>query len=437
MSGSVRQLPWLPLVTGGVLLGALSPALLRLVELWGHFIPQPDLQADYVTGVVWAVALGALFLVWPVSSGDRWALLLLWGAKCFVTLGFMLFYENSYNLDAYAYFETATEHSFPWEEVGFGSGTHNVAALSWIQSHLLGASYHAIKVSYAWIGLLAVYVLYCAGVLFVGREDRRVLYGLGLFPSILFWSSILGKDPLILLGIACYVRGVVGWSRLRNARSLLWIGGGVLLAAMIRLWLGPILLLPLVVFALRGIRGVFARAAFVALVLLALAATLSEFREMFGLETMQDIYSTTDTVSQSWAEGGSGQQAQVRFTGLGSMVRFLPIGAFTALFRPLPGEILNPFGLLAGVENLLLLALVATAVRRTRLRTLGEPLIQWAMVLIVTWASIYGFVSYQNLGTAVRFRLQILPVLLGLLLHLAYSREGAGGETISEASPIR
>ena len=36
---------------------------------------------------------------------------------------------------------------------------------------------------------------------------------LGLYPSIIFWSSILGKDPIAFLGIGMYVFGVVGWSR--------------------------------------------------------------------------------------------------------------------------------------------------------------------------------------------------------------------------------
>ncbi|MDQ3606039.1 MAG: hypothetical protein M3418_07635, partial [Gemmatimonadota bacterium] len=108
----------------------------------------------------------------------------------------------------------------------------------------------------------------------------------------------------------------------------------------------------------------------------------------------------------------------VQFTSIGGMLAFLPIGAFRALFRPLPGEVMNPFGILAGFENLFLLALGALAFWRARLRRLGEPLVQWALLLILIWAAFYGFVS-SNLGAAVRFKLQILPVLLLLLLHLS------------------
>jgi hypothetical protein len=59
--------------------------------------------------------------------------------------------------------------------------------------------------------------------------------------------------------------------------------------------------------------------------------------------------------------------------------------------------------------------------------------VQWAVLLIVVWAAAYGFVSYQNLGGAVRYRLQILPVLVGLLLYIVASRRA--GPAVANAGP--
>ena len=95
---------------------------------------------------------------------------------------------------------------------------------------------------------------------------------------------------------------------------------------------------------------------------------------------------------------------------------------FTALFRPLPGEVLNPFGWLAGFENAVLLALCGRAVLRTRFRELRDPIVLWAVSFVIVWAIVYGFASYQNLGTAVRFKLQVLPILLGLLFYFGRRR---------------
>ena len=83
---------------------------------------------------------------------------------------------------------------------------------------------------------------------------------------------------------------------------------------------------------------------------------------------------------------------------------------------------MNPFGLLAGLESALLLGLVVLALKRVRWATLRQPLVVWAVSLVVVWSSIYGFISSHNLGGAVRFKLQILPVLVTLLLYLSRKR---------------
>ncbi len=80
---------------------------------------------------------------------------------------------------------------------------------------------------------------------------------------------------------------------------------------------------------------------------------------------------------------------------------------------------MNPFGLLAGLENFFLLVLLGMAVVRARLSAFRDPLVLWAALLLVTWAGLYGFISYYNMGAAVRFKLQVLPVLLMLLLYLS------------------
>jgi hypothetical protein len=92
---------------------------------------------------------------------------------------------------------------------------------------------------------------------------------------------------------------------------------------------------------------------------------------------------------------------------------------FTALFRPLPGEISNAFGILAGLENLALLTIFLVAIKHFRSTELKNPVVLWGVLLVLVWTLAYAFISYQNLGGAVRFRLQILPIFLGLLLKFA------------------
>jgi hypothetical protein len=127
----------------------------------------------------------------------------------------------------------------------------------------------------------------------------------------------------------------------------------------------------------------------------------------------QGVYDALETVSSEWAVGGSAQEP-VTFSSWSDVVLFFPIGAFAALFRPLPGEIGGAFGLLAGLENLAILALCVWALVRVRHTRWEFPLV-FAIALIFWWTCIYAFLSYQNLGTAVRFKLQVLPCLMALV----------------------
>ncbi len=104
-------------------------------------------------------------------------------------------------------------------------------------------------------------------------------------------------------------------------------------------------------------------------------------------------------------------------------LKFLPVGFFTALFRPLPGEVMNPFGMLAGLENLLLLGLLWRAIRAWTREVWRDELVVWFLSYVVVWGILYAFISPQNLGAAVRFKVQALPQLLFLLVYVGFIRK--------------
>jgi hypothetical protein len=412
--------------------GLLVLLLLDFVPALGANIPQDDVSTDYRVGFVWAVVLWLTLLFWPIPQAEKRALQLVWLMKMIVVLGVLLLVESHYkDNDSFMYFATPQRDGFRWAGFAFGQGTANIVSLSWLHQQIIPDSYHAMKVSFAMVGLIAIYVLYRAAVRFLGREDIRVLYFLALFPGILFWSSIIGKDPVMLLGIGLYVYGVVGiyshrspdLKRLAYATS---VAAGVTLASLIRVWLGPILLAPLAVFLLFALRSIVARVVLVMIVAAAFVHTISLAGDTFDIESREDLVERTDYISHTAAQGaldqGGSSLSVTRFQDFGSMVKFAPLGAFTALFRPLPGEVLNPFGLLASLENLGLLALLLRAITRARWREIGQPLVLWAITIIVVWSLVYGFASTQNLGAAVRWKLQVLPLLVGVLCYLGRRR---------------
>src|SRR6266705_3055829 len=132
------------------------------------------------------------------------------------------------------------------------------------------------------LGLVAVYVFYRAAELYLGRPDRRVLYVLAFVSSILFWSSILGKDPIVLLGVALYTYGFVAWYRARRLRYVAVLLFGVLLAAAMKL-----------------------------------------VRQYTTLASLQEVMDTADALARALAMGGSGEEPAQPLTSVGSVVTFL------------------------------------------------------------------------------------------------------------------
>jgi hypothetical protein len=407
-------------IVTALLVGFATPAFLEGIRVLGRHIPQTAIERDYLVGLLWATLLAVSVAIWPVPSQDKRALLVLWLAKVFVTLGAMLAYEWHYDLDAYGYYWRSTLPGFPLLSSTWTTGTAIVQQFGWVHARVLPDSYHAMKVTFALVGLIAVYLIYRGATRYLGREDVRILYLLGLFPSVLFWSSILGKEPLHLLAISIYVYGVLSWRATNRSIYAVVLAIGVIFSFLMRPWSGPILLLPLVVFILIGVRRPLARIAFLLVAVGGFAWTANQFAARFNIETMRDVQTAAEARSHGW-QGGSGQRA-AQFTDAEGMLKFAPLGVFTALFRPLPGEVRNPFGMIAGVENVFLLILLGIGIFRARWSALRDPALTWAIVLILTWSAVYSFVSYYNFGAAVRFKLQILPILLLVLLRLATLR---------------
>lgn len=414
---------------GTLLIILLANAFSGLIVDLGRNIPQTDLVADYVTGAVWAVALGLSILLWPVPASHKTALAWAWAAKFVVTMGLMLFYEAHYaDIDMYGLFWGSTNKWFRWEN--FRDGTLNMRQLCWLHAQVFPNSFHLMKVNFSFVGFISVYLFFRAAGEFLGRDDFRYWAAMFISPSLIFFSSVLGKDSIILLGVAIYAYGVARWQRTAGwgyvALILLGAGGTML----IRPWMGAILMMPLAILALVRMRGGLQKLMLIlpvgALVLFSTNAVQRQMR----IGSVAELVSRVDDITHTdgW-EGGSGRQS-IRFDDLGVMTGFIPLGAFTALFRPVLGEVNNIFGIVVGLENLVYLWLLFQAVRRTRLRELVDPMVLWALLLLLVWASFYGFASYQNMGAAVRYRLQIQPVLLGLLMYMARKR-------VPEAAPVR
>jgi len=272
-----------------------------------------------------------------------------------------------------------------------------------------------MKLSFAMFGLVAVYLLYRSAELMVWKFTPLFFWGLTLYPSVLFWSSILGKDPVILAGIALHVWGLVNVVVRGRNGYLFAVLAGIGAVSAIRIWMGPILILPCLLILGARIKHIVWRTTAVILVGLALLSLAPLTADRLELDKASDLFEAARNVSRGWDRANSSMQRDGAPESLWDLILFTPESVFIAYFRPLPGDVPNLFGWCAGFENLALLAVSIWALFRVRLTYFRHHLFLWGLALLLTWGLAYSILSYKDLGSAARYKLQILPILLGMI----------------------
>lgn len=373
-------------------------------------------------------------------------LLVAWTGKFFVVLLAMLIYEQHYGLDAYWYFQlplTGQHWMYPGIDfredmipslnplrdaagraIGGGIGTENFVRFVLLLASVTGPYYHAMKVGFAFMGLIGVWWFYRVIVVALGRPYPAAFYLLAFFPSILFWSSILGKDPLQFLFLGLYAYGGAIWL-VQGRLTGLWVAGaGMFGVYLLRPWItgmaGAALFLATLVGRFRGWQVVLMLPACGLAFFLsweqALPLLSAELTNIIR-EDPTMVLEVIEKRSQGFAQdtrgsGGSGGDLGDLAAGRVS----LPWAMFTGLFRPLPFDITSLFTALAAIENTVVLLLSVVAIHRMRFAYLRDPLVVWLVAFSLLWTLLHGFIVMGNFGSGVRYKLQVWPFLLMAIL---------------------
>ena len=348
----------------------------------------------------------------------------------------MLAYENQYDfLDAYNYFQQSVVQRWHLTGISFGTGTagtQNMMQFGAAVWQVLPPSYHAFKVICAYFGLVGIVLFWRGCCELFGTRDYRFFWLLGLFPSLLFWSTILGKDPLILTGIGAAFYGFARISEAKKWNGLWWLVAGVIVIAVVRPWVAAVFVIALASGSVLASRSAALMIGSLLLGALGVALFWQRIFASFAISQLDDVISLTSFYSKGWAQGGSAITKIPEFHSWQDIALFLPEGAFTALFRPLPGEVPGAFAWLAGFEDLVLLIIVLVALIRVRRWMRMNAVLLSALAFTGGWLITYAPISFQNLGTAARFKMQVLPFVL-LMTYLAFVSKPVAKEARTSA----
>ncbi len=351
-------------------------------------------------------------------------LLNIWIIKGFgITLIFMLFYELKYRwMDTYYYAMKAFIRHFPSIN---STGTENVASINSYFTLLVGDSYYSLKVLNAFIGFLGLILLYKTYEYIMQKSDLKIddrfIYIFFLFPTVLFWSSILGKDPLNLFFIGVFSYAFIHIIDNFKLRYLLMIIIAIWWVSYIRSW-WSIIMITSIFFYFIKINSIKNFIFFIIVVPIFAIAAL-QFLQTQGISSFDQAFSKMAETSKNLSYGGSSVGVHM-ITGFGDYLLYYIPNLFTSLYRPMPWDIRNPFTALAAIENVILFYLSYKYIFKKWKDIYNNRYLRFYIMLIFSWSLLYVIISPTNLGMAVRFKLQVLPAMLILIgIAMAMSQQ--------------
>ena len=294
-----------------------------------------------------------------------------------------------------------------------GEGTMFMYAFNYLFSNLLNMSYLSNTLLFSLFGFMGLTFFYLVAVQTV--PYNKIISGYVLFPLIFFlpnlhfWSSGVGKDTTLFLCIGMFTYGLMKpFQRI----PLLVLAG--LLSMAIR---PHITLFLMVGFGLAYVFGgkvspaqrIIFSAAMIA-VGLAILPSVMEFAKI------------EEASAEGFDKFATGKAAVLSRSSTGSAIDIssypFPLKVLTFWFRPALFDVRNINGLIAALENLLLLIVFIKAMRTSPIRAFkAAPFVIKGLVIFLVVGTLAFSQSMGNMGIMIRMRNMFLP---GMIIYLMW-----------------
>lgn len=329
----------------------------------------------------------------------------------FLTIVYYL-YAQATTSDSFQYYDTSSSHKGSWLDL-YGTSTVFIRFMAYPLTNVLSMSYEAVNFIFSFLGFLGFlffYYFFVENTLFKHKLWGFPLLTLLFFlPNLHFWSASLGKGSVIFLGIAMFFFGI---SRPNHRIIYLVLGG--LLTYHVR----PHILLLLLVGLLVGFTFSSRKVSFFtrfAVVVGSAAVALFIFSDVLALVgTERESFFSEGIDFSKRASDLSRATSGVDISGYSP-----PFLLFTFIYRPLFVDAPGVLGLIVSFENLFLLALTVSFLRKGGFRKLwnADFLVKSAIVGFLLAAFALAQVS-GNLGLAIRQKSQVLMLFLFVILRM-------------------
>lgn len=420
-----------------------------------------------LSALVWATLLGLVGLrtsLWGPTPGERRLFSGLFFLKLLVGIGvwavYTFYYTDPATADIYRFFhDSEIVYSLLFEKpgvylnivAGIGGGDELLPYYdlmnNWYKSFddgfinenrtliranalllpLTGGSYFGNLVLFSFLGVWAQrYLLSSLGKVFTFSFLPAFVL-LNLWPSELFWTSALMKEPLLMGGMALCVGAAV---RLRARFSVTHgalFSAGILLTLFSKFYVGIALLFPFLVYFSSPKKSTAGQLVFSYLALgIVLLGLLHYADQWFPEYNIPGVIAAKKQAFANVAEAtgaGSAFYIPPMEPTVWGMMQLAPQGLVNALFRPFPQDASGIMEWAAVLENMLFAGLMLFLLFQFRKKNknlnLCLTLLFFSLLVLVL-----GGITVNISGALMRYKMPVLPYLsFALFLASKYAEE--------------
>ena len=307
-----------------------------------------------------------------------------------------------------------------WWQISLNAGTDIVSFVTALIYLPFGPTAVGMTFLSGLLGFVGSLCFVGAGVASLPRKNLR---GYAIFvmmlPSIVFWSTLFGKESWVFFGLGITALGIAQWFRDRKWSSLLkaLIGLGVVCLFRPYVALATALAFALTALVSRERKAPLSVTKTITVLLLMAPLIFFMWQSVSSMTGVTEVSgeSIVGRITDQGVNtrlGGGSDVATTEVHGTREFVYQLPAGAVRLLFRPFPWEATSPLMFLAALDNLILIGILVVKHRNVmdtlrHLRT--RPFAFFCVVLTIGLTVVFS--TIPNLGLLMREKTQITPFL--------------------------
>lgn len=303
--------------------------------------------------------------------------------------------------DAQGYFISAFNQT-EWGQ-DFGIGTDAIALLQYPLIHFFGLNWFACFLVYNLLGYIGIYLMFKVLWDLSGNNSKvkKIILCILFLPGMNYWTSSIGKDSLMMLGIGCLVYASQKWETRLPCLIL-----GCIVAGLIRPHVCAVVVLSILLAFLfsKTRKWVLLKIILVVIGIGIGIASLSFLTKFVGVtELSLDMFEAKEKFYNS-ANSGHNSSVDISSYNIGEKM-------FLYLFRPLFFDAKNILMWIASIENLILLLFFINVLNRKNIRFCLKNqsfLIRFNVIYAISGTLLLSF-ACSNMGIAMRQKTMVLP----------------------------